>query len=100
MTGLPPGLRRDIVGMDFDAALFAEDARDLLAQQRDSGARAIAVIAVGDGAGGRLDNGRGRRQIDIAQMKRKNALAFGAPLRGHIRDGESGLRAEILQAIG
>ena len=91
---LGPRLHRDVLGAVAHAARPPDLHRQRLAQLRDAGSRRIAGLAVPHGPLRGLDDVDGGAQVDVAQVKRIDAVALRRPRRRVGRDRERGLGAQ------
>ena len=92
--GLGSRLHGHMLGAVAHASRRPDLLRQRLAQLRSAGSGRVAGLAVPHGALGGLDDVQGRTQVDVAQVKRVDAVALRRPRGGIRRDRERGLRAQ------
>ncbi len=94
ITGLPPGWTTMLAAESSMPRARADVGRQGLAQWCDPGRRAVAGLALGDRPVHRLDDVGRRRQVDVAEMERVDAIAACRPVGRSRRYRERRLGAE------
>ncbi|SIG59813.1 Uncharacterised protein [Mycobacteroides abscessus subsp. abscessus] len=98
--GLAAGRDDHLGGVDVDAAARPDVLGERCPQFGDPRTRAVPGLPVRDRPVHRLDDVRGHRKVEVAEVERIDPVPLRPPVRGRLRDTERGLRAQVGQSLG